>query len=385
MFLAKNNKKSQDIINLLFFLLPLVFLGGGIGFQIARLMIAGGFAIVLITNRVKVKKHDVLYLIFFIIYAYFIIRSHRNGIVTSIVILYMSYLWFYCNKIPFEIKRGGVDKIFQGFLFAGLVGFAYMGLMNQFVVGGKYTENELNISNLTVPLFLSLYVIHGAIRTWQTRKHFILCILFYLLLFLIIVFLEKRGPIIFCVFAIFFALKAWTPKLKKILLILLFLYPFYGLLLMELIVDNYDQTFGLVFERSDDFEDVDNNPRIVRLYAAEQFISDFRLVDLVGYHKQLILTKRDDDIAHNHFHNAFLQLYYERGLLSVVIISLLLYRYNLSGKKNSLVSKTNYAVIFFLLLVGTNESILMSGTHGELFFILMLLFSKPLNDSEKTI
>ena len=385
MVLTKNDNKYQQIINLLFFLLPLVYLGGGIVFQIARLLIAGGLALVLIVNRVKVRKHDILYLIFFIIYACFIIRFHRNGIITSIIIMYISYLWFYCKKIPFEVKRIGVDKIFHGFLLAGLIGFAYMGLMNQFVTGGKYTENELNISNLTVPLFLSLYVIYGVIRTWQIKKHFVFHILFYLLLFLIIVFLEKRGPVVFCVFAIIFALKTWTPKLKKILLIILFLYPFYGLPLIEFIVNNYDQTFGLVFERSDDFEDVDNNPRIVRLYAAEQFISDFQLTDLMGYHEQLILTKRDDDTAHNHFHNAFLQLYYERGLLSVIIIIILLYRYNLPQKKNSLTLKTNYAVIFFLLLVGTNESILMSGTHGELFFILMLLFSKPLNDNEKTI
>lgn len=383
--ITRNISKHQRTINILFFLLPLVYLGSGIRFYILRLLIAIILATVLIVSKIRIRKHDFAYLIFIAMYVYFIIRKDRYGAIASIIILYMSYLWFYCEKIPFEIKRITVDRIFQGFLFAGLIGFVYMYLTNQFITGGKYTENDLNISNLTVPLFLSLYVIYGVIRTWYTKKKLKRHVLCYLLLFLIIVFLEKRGPVIFCIISIVFVIRTWSSKLKKYLLIILFLYPFYGQPLTDFIINYYTQTFGLFFKRVDDFESMESNPRIKRLYAAEQFIYDFNYADLFGYHRELILTKEETDIAHNHFHNTFLQLYYERGLISVIILLLLLYKFEPPENKNALTLKINYSVILFLLLIGTNESILKSNSNEELFLILMLLFSKPLNDYEKTL
>ena len=265
-------------------------------------------------------------------------------------------------------------------LFAGIIGFIYMYVTGITITGGNYTENSWGTSNLTVPVFLSLYIIFNLINAYKAKHKIILDTLFCIVLFLAIVFLGKRGPVLFCLLSLFLVLIPFSSIVRKSILIILFLYPIYAIPLTEIVIKNFDETFGLIFQRSNDFESLEDNPRIQRLYAAKIFTEDFEPVDLFGFHDELLLTKREDDTAHNHFHNLFLQLYYERGLLSIACLLFLLVKYKIRNVREfEEDNMVNFSSMLFLLLIGSNESILMSGTFGEVIFMIILLFNLQVN------
>ncbi len=153
--------------------------------------------------------------------------------------------------------------------------------------------------------------------------------------------------------------------------------------LITYITDNLVDNAETVFERMDDFENVDDNPRILRLQAAAVFITDFRPRDLIGYHEELILTKNPEDIEHNHFHNFFLQLYYERGLLCVIGVLMLFMFYRENKKSKSLPQQCAFGLLAFLLFLGMNESLMLCGTSGEILFYIIYLYHKQVYAYEK--
>lgn len=361
----------------IFFILPLLYLGSGLGFQIPRLIIILLLTCYIVSYKCYVlHKQNITLLLLLTIYIYFILHLQRYSAITALLFIVLFYFIFTFKGISEIVKIRCVRYFYKGMLFAGIIGFIYMYVTGINIVGGNYTENSWGISNLTIPVSLSLYIIFNLINTYKTKRKIISNTLFCIVLFLAIVFLGKRGPILFCLLSLFLVLMPFSSVVKKTILIILFLYPIYAIPLTEVIIQNFDETFGLIFQRSNDFESLEDNPRVQRLYAAKVFTEDFELVDLFGYHEELLLTKREDDTAHNHFHNLFLQLYYERGLLSIVCLLFLLFKYKIRTKcEFEADNMINFSSMLFLLLVGTNESILKSGTFGEIIFMIILLFN----------
>lgn len=366
------------------FILPLAYMGGGaflLVIKLSLLLLLGCFAIAY--YRHNKDKRNILFFFLFALMGIYIYRTRQYGVFISLLLFVELYILFLHSSLSFDVKKNLIKKIYFGCLFAGLVGFAYMYFTNNYIKGGTYTKNDLNLSNLTVPLYLCLFILYSIFKVgggWKRFSVFLFCIL----LFGIVIFLEKRGPVLFLVLSIVIAFIVKNSKVKSVILVVIFAFPLYELPITEFLVKNKAYYDNFV-ERTTDFDDVERNPRIKRLMIASVFVSDFEPIDLIGYHKELSVSDYTYDKAHNHFHNTMLQLYYERGLISVIIVLFLLifigFPKNISDKSLML----NYSTILFLFLVGTNEDILKSGSLPEVLTILYLLYATSLNKLKKCI
>ncbi len=318
---------------------------------------------------------DVFLIVMLSLLALYCILQHKSSPFLSVLIVWELYMLFSSRKIRSEVKERSFSFLLYGCLLSGIAGLLYMFMNDIWIVGGDYVENSLGISNLSTPLSFSFFVVGDAIKQLKKGKILNIKYLLYIIVFLVVLFLGKRGPILFSVISIFVALFLYKIRFKRILLVIFFLYPLYELPLIAYIIDNYQDSLGEVFERMDDFNDIDDNPRIIRLQAASVFLTDFSPRDMIGFHKEIIMTKAVNDIEHNHFHNMFLQLYYERGLLSVlcVLVFLVLYKEKITIEIHH---QCAFGLLSFLLMVGTNESLLHSGTLGEMLFFNTYLYHK---------
>ena len=295
------------------------------------------------------------------------------------------------SNIPIIEKHKGLIALKYGCLFSAILGILYMLSSGKLIKGGDFVANSWGISNITVPLFLSFFLVCDAILaldskkdSWDKLEKMLFRAGVWIIAFLLIVLLGKRGPILFSVVSIILALFIYNRYLKRLILSLLFLYPIWELPLITYITENLVDSTLIIFDRMDDFENVDNNPRILRLQAAAEFITDFSPRDFIGYHEELILTKNPLDVEHNHFHNFFLQLYYERGLLGVlgVLLVFLFYKENKLSKSSP--QQCAFGLLAFLLLIGMNESLLLCGTAGEMLFFVTYLYHKQVYAYEKS-
>ena len=369
------------ILSIVFFLLPLSFLGSGPVFSILRVLLFMPIAFVVFFNYKPSKSfYTILFLLFYSLLFMFIMRKGQYGALLSFFLLVSICLLFFNYSTTIGLKKQLIKNLYIGCLIAGLVGFAYMVVTGIYIKGGAYTPNLLNISNLTVPFYLCIYIIfafHNFVSNIKRKWH----ILFVILgLFSIVLFLDKRGPILFCIVSIvlsFFIISSW---LKKTILLVTFAFVLYEIPIMSYVAQN--NSYVSFLERTNDFGDVDNNPRIVRLYAANSFITDFKASDLIGYHTDLFQRYFNYDKAHSHFHNTLLQLYYERGLLSVILVFILLLCLSFP-KQNTVALRVNYATLLYMFLVGTHEDLLMTGTPQEFLSMTFLMLTFPLNEYEK--
>ena len=368
-----------NLIKWILFFTPLLYLGQTYNIVLVRLLV---YTIMLVytvnkTRNITVKGYWPLTLLL-VSGLYYAWRTHHLlGCIPSIELSYcLCFLTVSCPISDDDTKKW-IGILCKGMLFAGIFGFGYMITTNNFIKGGTFTENEFNISNLTVPLYLSIYIIYCVINNKIENKWSKIDIITTICGFLIILFLEKRGVTLFLILvSATFLIKPickYYIKYSKLILLVLFLFPLYELPLTEYIIDSgYIEEY---FERSEDYSDLENNPRITRLLAASEFVSDFQASDLFGYHNEIQLSKVDDDWAHEHFHNTFLQFYYERGLLAIIlfIIFIFLMKTIIPFDKNYYIS---HAVLLYLIFVGTNEDMLMTGSFYEvIIYYLLLLIS----------
>lgn len=379
------NSIEYRVLSWVALLLPLSFLGSGtLLFLIMRLLLIIPLGIITIGNYRSNRKGNILFIILFFISFLFILREKVFSLFLSLTIIIIMYLFFLKSNISFMIKRNIMHKIYFGCLIAGMLGFLYMVVTGNYIKGGEYTQNNLNISNLTVPLFLCLYINYSFFLFIDNSKRKYYQIFVIILLLLIVFFLGKRGPLLFCFLSIVLSFFVVSPLIKKMLLLIVFAYPFYEISIIQIVVNNTTLISQYV-DRLNDFSDVEDNPRVYRLFVAEAFVSDYDISDLIGYHRKLVIAKNEYDKAHNHFHNTLLQLYYERGLLSVVAIFLLLLTSKFSTKDNSSDSKISFASLLLLFLIGTNESTLKTGSVAEFLSMIIIMFSFSLNESKKYI
>lgn len=376
------NNIIYKLIEFVIFITPLLYLGQTFDIILCRLII---YTILLlcILSKVKlffIRRYWPIHLLW-VSALYYAWRTHIFiGCLPSIELSYCLYAFTLSNAFQKNEKKILIDKLCKGMLFAGLLGIGYMFFNNLFIKGGTYTENALNISNITVPIYLSIYIIYCILKNIFRNKWKITDMILIVCLFFIILFLEKRGVILFLILvaALFFIkpLLRLYYRFSKIILIVIFLFPLYELTLIQYIIDTgYVEEY---FERSEDFSDIEENPRINRLIAASEFITDFQMIDLFGYHDEIQLSKLDDDLAHEHFHNTFLQLYYERGLLAIILfIFLICYMKNKSSL--DIYNSMAQAIILYLMFVGTNEDMLMTGSLYEIIIYFLMLYNSNNN------
>ena len=362
---------SVQILQVSFFLLPIAYLGSGAFFTIVKFFLS--IFLFFIVNKITISRKTIewSFLFFIGLLGLYIIRSGKIAILPSFIIFSSAYLIVFKTRITFFDV---VDYLANGCLCAGLLGFLYMVATGSYIKGGDYTKNVLGISNLTTPLYLSIYIIYIFFILLKQRRWRVFRVALIVVLLTICFFLEKRGPIVFCVLSIIISLLLNNGLLKKSILIALLFFPAYEVPVTIYMINNqnYIERF---FNRSDDFEELENNPRIRRLFVAEKFLSDRDISDLWGYHKELLIANDRYDTAHNHFHNALLQLYYERGLLSVLLMLIIILTLK-DGRCKKSNSKILYALLVFLLAVGANESLFMSGSTQEFLATILLLFAK---------
>lgn len=359
-----------QILQFLFFFLPIAYIGNGTFFTALKLFLS--LVLFYIVNQIPIRRKTAewAFIIFIGLLGLFIVKNSKATAIPSFIIFCSTYLIVFKTSITFH---NVVDYLANGCLCAGLLGFLYMVVTGTYVKGGNYTENAIGISNLTTPLYLALYIIYIFIKLVKQRRRMFFRIALIVVLFAIIFLLEKRGPLIFCVLSIIISLILNNVWLKKSVLIVLFIFPVYEVPLTIYLINN-QKYIELFFNRLDDFEELEENPRIRRLYVAEKFISDRDISDLFGYHEELIIAKDKYDTVHNHFHNALLQLYYERGFLSVLLLLIILLTLKEKSKNSN--SIIMYALLVFLLAIGTNESLFKSASTTEFLATVLLLFAK---------
>lgn len=360
-------------------LVPLCFLGRGLTFSVLRMFICLPLTFLFLTGRrpSRSTRHPVS---FFLLLALLMgINILVKGVASLLFFMEFMYIFFNGGRNA-EQKDFYSDRFVLGCGIAGVLGFLNMGWSNVFVVGGDYTENTLNISNITVPIFMALYIIHLVFRQVSRKKVSIIGVAVISALVLAMIYLGKRGPILFLVVSVACACFIKSGRARTLLLVVTFLYPFYEIPLVTFLSEK-NEVLSKFTERVDDFRNVEDNPRVVRLLAATQFLEDFEYTDLFGYHKELQLSSWKGDKAHNHFHNFLLQLYYETGLLSVVsVLSITFLLYGWTKRKDTSPAGTSaFACILFLYLIGTNESLMKGSMEIVTLFFLTYIYSREFN------
>ncbi len=377
--------KEKNMWKFVFYLIPLSFLGSGFIFFSFRFVISLFLFIMILQSHVKFKnlfigKNILLYLLIYVYLAisiYYSIRAKRLSVLPSVFLLYEFFVLFVNSKG--DEANEYISFFLRGCLYSSFIGVLYMIITGNIVRGGDFTENGWGISNLTIPLYLSSYFVYQFITYLYNGNRRIIGVLFCISIIPLLILLGKRGPIIFMVLSIILSVLVFSPKIKKFVLVFIFLFPLYELPVTIYITDNLIDPIEKIFGRSEDFDYIEKNPRIYRLNKAVAFITDFEWSDAVGYHEELYVAEHLGDEDHNHFHNMFLQLYYERGFVGVLIILFLI----LVIKRSYLCDKRkqwNFGVLSLLTLVGTNESVLMASTSSEI--VLMFILFGNLVDNE---
>lgn len=382
---------NYTLLYIFFFLIPFVYLGSEKFFLVARAMlIVFGVLSIVHYGAFKIIIKDPFLVIMLSVLTFFSLLHKKLYPFPTILIAIESYMFFSKSKIPFTCKHKGLIALKNGCLFSAIIGVLYMLSSGTIIRGGDFVTNSWGISNITVPLFLSFYIVCDVILTLEPKKNILVRLKRYLIraciwivAFLLIVLLGKRGPILFSTVSVIVALFVYNTYFKRLILSLLFLYPIWELPLITYITENLVDRAETIFDRMDDFENVDDNPRIIRLQAASVFITDFSPRDLIGYHEELILTKNPADVEHNHFHNFLLQLYYERGLICVISVFLVFLFYREDKSCKSLPQQCAFGLLAFLLFIGMNESLMLCGTAGEILFFVTYLYHKQVYVFEK--
>jgi O-antigen ligase len=185
--------------------------------------------------------------------------------------------------------------------------------------------------------------------------------------------LGKRLPIFSLIASILLimVIKGNKPILTIILFVLL-LYPFYSFLLFESATAYFQSDlFTMFFQRNEDLIDIENNPRLARIIAATEFFNKFELINIFYYPKEIILSSSE---AHNHFHNLILQLYYEKGLISIIAIIVMSIKLLwIAPRKAMIINGIMLPLLFYFFMIGTSESLFLHRSSTESFIMIFIV------------
>lgn len=373
------------IIKTYFFLLPcLILINDSIVSKI-RFFLAFFILLVQLIQFKFPKKNEIvipfsLLMLCTIIFAF---RNESVQYITNIVIFLQFYYIFNSNSINLYKKSELLNLFIGGVLLAVIIGFVYMDVTG-FIKGGTFTENIWAISNISIPTLLGIlfmYIYYTRIK----ESHLLNSVQFVIALFIIVslmFFLGKRSPILSIFFSIIIIKVTEQKKfLTSFFVGIILLYPFYSIPVLKILAPiSESEIFMAIFERNYDLADIDQNGRVTRFLAAIEFFYNLDIINLFYYPKVIFLSNSEQ---HNHFHNLLLQLYYEKGAISVfsfyvIIVKSLTVKYT-SGNSNIL--SFLKATVFFFIMVGANESMLMSRSLTEFCTLTFALICFGMSES----
>ncbi|WP_394351200.1 hypothetical protein [Draconibacterium mangrovi] len=174
---------------------------------------------------------------------------------------------------------------------------------------------------------------------------------------------------------LFFSIKILNRKiLRSSIFFISLLFPFVAASVFTYFNSLFQSDlFVAIMGRNNDLVDISKNPRIIFWSKSIEFFERFNFKNLFYFDPPIII--RQGDFQHNHFHNTVFQLYHDRGLILLIIYSVTMFNIIVRNKiPIDRISRFSVATIFFLFLVGANETILLSGYFSEIFFITNLVF-----------
>jgi hypothetical protein len=266
------------------------------------------------------------------------------------------YFIFISNAISPKRKKEYFQYFIWGIMASVFLGGTYMLATGIIVKGGTYTINNYNISNLDLPVVLSTVIIY--IYYLKVEKRVVIYSYMYIILIILmllaLMYLDKRLPIFTAFLGILYVkLRIKNKTINTFILLVIFIYPVYSIFIYIYSQPIFElDLFVTIFKRNVDLVNYEYNPRIVRIIAASSMLQNISLTNILYYPEEILTFVKP---PHNHFHNLLLQLYYERGLITVLSLFLLtLISVNVTQSSNE--SKVSLAFIMTCLLIGTNES-----------------------------
>lgn len=348
-----------------------------------RLVLSFGFLVILfIYNKYPWKNGMHIFVIAFLsLSLLFMIRNAISYAYVGNLIIFLQMYWiFSTSSISVYSKIKLLRFLLIGFAFASLIGITYMLSTGIVIKGGAYTENKWAISNINIPVILGIvliYIYATKIRN-KSKIYSFPNLVILLVIFGFIVFLDKRMPILSVVISIVtINLFGNNNRILVPLSFIVLIYPLYSIPLYDLITPILNSDFlSILFERNEDLVDVSKNGRLIRLYAAFEFLTNIEFINLFYYPTEIRLNMSD---SHNHFHNLLLQLYYEKGFISVIAVTVfVIFSYKEKIHKQNEFEVVTFILkttILFLLIIGTNESLLMSKSFVEFCTITVILIN----------
>jgi O-antigen ligase len=327
----------------------------------------------------------IIYIVLFnIISISYLFRVDRLNYIINVLFFINFFFLTVGFKYRNDLKRKCIDLFFIGLIFCALRVSLWMLLTNSFVKGGMYIESTIVSSNLDLPLMLSSIIIFLflKLKNFKLFGKIFSYLLIALSLFLLI-FLQKRMPFISIILTLFFIPLVIDKKwFAYIFVTTILFFPIFGKLIMNLV----EPIVGFITVMLGRTE-VQDTTRTDRWEFAGEMFSNFQFSDLFYYHGELYLSYSE---AHNHFHNTYLQIYADKGLISLVIIIILIFKavhidkrtiaFNKVYRKISVNDIQMYRLLFLnMLIISTNESMMRPVSFPEFLFISLLFINIDLS------
>lgn len=376
------------IIKAYLFLIPLLSLFNTSAVRYGKIfIIAFVFSILLTTLKFPSKnKLKPFFLLFLLGCTIFAIRN-ANLHYISIALNYINFYYIFISKnISLSQKKSLFNCFIWGIVVSVIAGCTYMFATGTISYGGDYTENEYGISNLAIPVLSSIvfaYIYFFKVENRIVIYSFKYMILLFFIL-LLLVFLGKRLPLITIFLSIFYVKLNIKNKIVNFtILFLILIYPFYSIFFFDFLSPiSESELFLRIFKRNDDLVNLTQNPRLIRINAAIVMLQNVSLINLFYYPIEIVVSTSD---AHNHFHNLLIQVYYERGFISVLSL-FLLSLISINKSNNSITQytkeiKVSLAIIINCFLIGTGESLLYISTL-QLYLIFFIIIGYGLTSSD---
>ena len=377
---------STNVISIYLLSLPTLFLINNLVIPKIRFVLTIVLFIFQIVYVKYPKKNEInvsIILLILMSIIYGIRKEYVYFIYIPPLIVFVHFFYLFNSKSTNVLKKIEYARLFLfGILIAAIIGLTYMYTSGVYVKGGEYNENSWVISNIYIPILLgisTIYIYYSKIYKSKFIYSFIYIIAIIFIL-ITLVFLEKRLPIVCAIISIVIINNFWQRKtFINLIVLILLLYPIYSTFLLQIITPiTESDLFVTIFKRNDDLLDVSINGRVIRIIAALEFISNIQFVNLFYYPTEIVLST---DIVHNHFHNLILQLYYERGAISVVSFLIILFKSMKNYTLNSTsVSPMLKSIILYLILIGTNESVLGFCSMTEFCTFSFILITLGISD-----
>jgi len=344
-----------------------------------------------------------------LLYIVFIGLNHeRNGKAAPLFFLIDAIFFYYSlpASLPATQVRKRFNYLFFGFLFSFfLVGIYPSLLVGKFYFGSlynlTYSYNVPFIRTTIDPPIVSALVIVGAFSHLNFRNNIkrniisYLPQIFWLAIGILYIFLiSRRGPIATMVIAVIILIinKYRLVRWGSLFILPILIMPFF---FWELIFRTL-QDFGILEE-------------IVKLFAGRKhgdIDSYFTATGRMKTWMQVFLVWDDFSFNHifygfdtldayfkerkiwGHFHNAFMQLFYDNGLASVVVVVLLLWKnfsnlLSLSKRILSFESKFLWGIFINIYFLTIAESLFSGLFFVHLLFIATLVLTERLNTNWK--